>query len=75
MPSHTHARAHARHVHAVLCRLTRRRRTGRCADPAELYHQFHDDFMGPPYGRAYNALNPSLYKAGVLKTTGCPEMN
>ena len=42
---------------------------------AEMYHQFHDDFMGPPYGRAYNALNPSLYKAGVLKTTGCPEMN
>ena len=41
--------------------------------PAELYHQFHDDFMGPPYGKAYNALNPQLYKSGVLRSTGCPE--
>jgi len=39
----------------------------------ELYHQFHDDFMGPPYGKAYNAINPTLYKAGVLKNTGCPD--
>jgi peptide methionine sulfoxide reductase MsrA len=41
--------------------------------PAELYHQFHDDFMGSPYGKAYNSLNANLYKAGVLKNTGCPE--
>ena len=41
--------------------------------PAELYHQFHDDFMGPPYGKAYNAINPTLYKAGMLKNTGCPD--
>lgn len=40
---------------------------------AELYHQFHDDFAGPPYGKAYNAINPALYKAGVLKNTGCPD--
>ena len=40
---------------------------------AELYHQFHDDFMGAPYGKAYNMLNPTLYKDGVLTNTGCPE--
>lgn len=41
--------------------------------PAELYHQFHNDFMSPPYGAAYNKLASSLEKAGVLRETGCPE--
>jgi len=42
--------------------------------PAELYHQFHNDFQGPPYGSAYNNLLKTLYKAGELKPTGCPDM-
>lgn len=41
--------------------------------PAELYHQFHNDFAGAPYGAAYNKLADSLEAAGVLKSTGCPE--
>jgi len=43
--------------------------------PAELYHQFHDDFMGAPYGKAYNALQISQYKDQRIGTTGCPDMN
>jgi peptide methionine sulfoxide reductase MsrA len=39
---------------------------------AELYHQFHNDFIGPPYGKAYNAINDVQYKAGSLRDTGCP---
>ena len=39
----------------------------------ELYHQFHNDFMGPPYGAAYNKLQGQLAAAGRLSTTGCPE--
>ena len=42
---------------------------------AELYHQFHNDFAGPPYGKAYNSLQTSLYKAGAIGTTGCPDMD
>ena len=38
----------------------------------DLRRQFHNDFMGPPYGKAYNEINPALYKAGVLRDTGCP---
>jgi len=41
---------------------------------AEVYHQFHDDFMGAPYGKSYNALRDTLYKANVLASTGCPDM-
>jgi peptide methionine sulfoxide reductase MsrA len=43
--------------------------------PAELYHQFHNDFMGPPYGAAYNNLLPTLYKVKKLSTVGCPDMD
>lgn len=42
--------------------------------PGEVYHQFHDDFMGSSYGRAYNNLQKTALKAGVIKQTGCPEM-
>jgi len=41
---------------------------------AEVYHQFHDDFMGAPYGKAYNALRDSHLKDGLLAGTGCPDM-
>ena len=35
--------------------------------------QFHNDFMGPPYGRAYNALQVAQVKDGRIVSTGCPE--
>mmetsp|Transcript_53036 Transcript_53036/g.88068 ORF Transcript_53036/g.88068 Transcript_53036/m.88068 type:complete len:272 (+) Transcript_53036:89-904(+) len=41
--------------------------------PAEVYHQFHNDFQGPPYGATYNSLNGVLVKAGYISQTGCPE--
>jgi hypothetical protein len=41
----------------------------------ELYHQFHNDFMGPAYGQSYNALLTSRFKAGAIGTTGCPDMD
>ena len=41
--------------------------------PAELYHQFHNDFQGAPYGSAYNALQTVRAKAGAIGETGCPE--
>ena len=41
--------------------------------PAELYHQFHNDFQGPAYGKAYNMLQGILAKEGKIGTTGCPE--
>lgn len=47
--------------------------------PAELYHQFHNDYLGNirpgeplNYGKSYNALQQSLSKAGALPDTGCP---
>lgn len=43
--------------------------------PAELYHQFHDDFMGPPYGTAYNNLLPTLFKEKKLSAVGCPDLD
>jgi len=46
---------------------------------AELYHQFHNDYLGNvrpgepvTYGKAYNSLQQSLSKLGVLVDTGCP---
>lgn len=42
---------------------------------AELYHQFHDDFMGAPYGKAYNALQISQFNDGRIGFTGCPDMD
>ena len=41
--------------------------------PAELYHQFHNDFQGPPYGRVYNRLQSVLANEGIIGSTGCPE--
>jgi peptide methionine sulfoxide reductase MsrA len=40
---------------------------------AEVYHQFHNDFMGPAYGKAYNDLQKTVLAAGGIQTTGCPE--
>lgn len=40
----------------------------------ELYHQFHNDFMGPAYGREYNDLLNVAYKAKRIGTTGCPDI-
>lgn len=40
---------------------------------AEVYHQFHDDFQSPPYGRKYNNLANMALEAGTLKGTGCPD--
>lgn len=40
--------------------------------PAEPYHQFHNDFQSPPYGRVYNDLRQQLADAGKLPDTGCP---
>jgi len=42
--------------------------------PAELYHQFHNDFIGAPYGKQYNDLLKSQYEAGKLKRGMCPDM-
>lgn len=40
--------------------------------PAESYHQFHNDFQSPAYGKAYNSLKDQLTQAGVMSDTGCP---
>jgi peptide methionine sulfoxide reductase MsrA len=42
--------------------------------PAEVYHQFHNDFMGPAYGRDYNALQKVARDSAAIAETGCPEM-
>jgi len=42
--------------------------------PAEVYHQFHNDFQGPAYGAAYNSLQTTLRKAGKIDLTGCPDI-
>ena len=41
---------------------------------AEVYHQFHDDFQGPPYGAAYNNLRATLRAAGEIDRKGCPDI-
>ncbi|KAL1504096.1 hypothetical protein AB1Y20_010506 [Prymnesium parvum] len=41
--------------------------------PAEVYHQFHNDFMGPPYGVAYNKLQQKALEASRIGLTGCPD--
>jgi hypothetical protein len=41
--------------------------------PAEVYHQYHDDFQSPPYGRAYNRLADIAFQEGRIQTTGCPD--
>jgi len=40
---------------------------------AEVYHQFHDDFQSPPYGKTYNSLVKLAFEHGRVKDTGCPD--
>ena len=43
------------------------------APPLRRYHQFHDGFAwGEDYPNSYNNLGKSLFKAKVVKDTGCP---
>jgi len=41
---------------------------------AEVYHQYHDDFQSPAYGKAYNALGMKGFDEGRIKSTGCPDI-
>jgi len=40
---------------------------------AEVYHQFHNDFQSPAYGKAYNNLANLALEDGRISTTGCPD--
>jgi len=40
---------------------------------AEVYHQYHNDFQSPAYGKAYNELADVALDDGRLKGTGCPD--
>jgi hypothetical protein len=40
---------------------------------AEVYHQYHNDFQSPPYGKAYNQLVNLALEEGRIKGTGCPD--
>ena len=40
---------------------------------AEVYHQFHNDFQSPAYGKAYNELADLAFDDGRVKDTGCPD--
>mmetsp|Transcript_19210 Transcript_19210/g.44951 ORF Transcript_19210/g.44951 Transcript_19210/m.44951 type:complete len:262 (+) Transcript_19210:80-865(+) len=40
---------------------------------AEFYHQYHNDFLTPAYGKAYNDLANSAFDDGRIKITGCPD--
>jgi peptide methionine sulfoxide reductase MsrA len=41
----------------------------------EVYHQYHDGFFpGEDYPASYNLLQVKFAQAGVLKTTGCPDV-
>lgn len=43
---------------------------------AEVYHQYHDGFMpGEQYPEKYNSLVNTLFRNGVIKLTGCPDIN
>jgi len=39
---------------------------------AEVYHQYHDDFQSPAYGKDYNKLADLAIEEGRMKVTGCP---
>mmetsp|Transcript_5916 Transcript_5916/g.8364 ORF Transcript_5916/g.8364 Transcript_5916/m.8364 type:complete len:284 (-) Transcript_5916:209-1060(-) len=39
----------------------------------EVYHQYHNDFQSPAYGKAYNNLADAAFDDGRIKTTGCPD--
>ena len=40
---------------------------------AEVYHQYHNDFQSPAYGKAYNELADVAFEDGRIKGTGCPD--
>lgn len=40
---------------------------------AEFYHQYHNDFLTPAYGKEYNNLAEHALKDGRIKITGCPD--
>jgi hypothetical protein len=40
---------------------------------AEVYHQYHNDFQSPAYGKAYNELADVAYNDERIKGTGCPD--
>lgn len=40
---------------------------------AEVYHQYHNDFQSPAYGKAYNNLADLALDDGRIKGTGCPD--
>lgn len=40
---------------------------------AEVYHQYHNDFQSPAYGKAYNRLADVAFAEGRIQTTGCPD--
>jgi len=39
----------------------------------EIYHQYHNDFQSPNYGKDYNKLADLAFEEGRLKVTGCPD--
>ena len=40
---------------------------------AEVYHQFHNDFQSPAYGKEYNNLANLALDDGRIRGTGCPD--
>lgn len=36
-------------------------------------HQYHNDFLTPAYGKAYNDLANLAFDDGRIKITGCPD--
>mmetsp|Transcript_9127 Transcript_9127/g.21452 ORF Transcript_9127/g.21452 Transcript_9127/m.21452 type:complete len:291 (-) Transcript_9127:31-903(-) len=40
---------------------------------AEVYHQFHNDFQSPAYGKKYNDLVKEAVEDDRVKITGCPD--
>jgi len=40
---------------------------------AEVYHQFHNDFQSPPYGKDYNNLVKAAFLDKKVKDVGCPD--
>jgi hypothetical protein len=39
----------------------------------EVYHQFHNDFQSPAYGKAYNSLADVALEDDRIRGTGCPD--
>jgi len=40
---------------------------------AEVYHQYHNDFLSAPYGKQYNDLADVGVDDGRIEITGCPD--